>query len=95
MPYIKDCREGLRPLSSRPALNEGELNFQITSLLVDYLQAHGLSYERIGDIKGALDNAADEFYRRIAAPYEDAKIAENGDVYPKWLLVAAERGTHQ
>jgi hypothetical protein len=25
--------------------------------------------------------AADEFYRRVAAKYEDKKIDENGDVY--------------
>jgi hypothetical protein len=33
-----------------------------------------------------LTDAAAEFYRRVVAPYEDAKRAENGDVYPPQLL---------
>jgi hypothetical protein len=32
--------------------------------------------------KGYQDgNVKQEFYRRVAMPYEDSKIAENGDVY--------------
>lgn len=34
------------------------------------------------EIGGAIECAKLEFYRRVAAPYEDKKIAENGDVYP-------------
>ncbi|WP_439397023.1 DUF6899 family protein [Bradyrhizobium sp. PMVTL-01] len=36
----------------------------------------------MNDVLGALDGAKAEFYRRVAAPYEDAKIADSGDVYP-------------
>ena len=32
---------------------------------------------------GALECAKLELYRRVAAPYEDVKIMENGDVYTK------------
>jgi hypothetical protein len=39
------------------------------------------SYQSINDVLGALEGAKLEFYRRIAAPYEDTKIQENGDVY--------------
>jgi len=35
----------------------------------------------INAIIGALECAKLELYRRVAAPYEDDKIAENGDVY--------------
>lgn len=31
---------------------------------------------------GVVASAQAEFYRRVAVPYEDAKIALNGDVYP-------------
>jgi hypothetical protein len=31
---------------------------------------------------GALEQAKDEFRRRVVHPYEDLKIKENGDVYP-------------
>ena len=82
MPYI--------PLNERPELTpkflcdpctEGELNYQITCLLVNYIIANGLSYANIGDVEGALNNASKEFARRVTAPYEDTKIVSNGDVY--------------
>lgn len=54
MPYIpwRD-RLDLTPLTN-VATTEGELNFQLTSLLVEYIIQNGLSYERIGDVEGAL-----------------------------------------
>jgi hypothetical protein len=38
-------------------------------------------YQAINDCLGALEGAKLELYRRVAAPYEDRKIQENGDVY--------------
>lgn len=38
-------------------------------------------YQDINDIMGAIEGAKLEFYRRIAAPYENEKITENGDVW--------------
>ena len=82
MPYIpKGGRRDLLPWAPGIAKTEGELNFQITSLLVEFIEEHGLSYERIGDVDGALQNASKEFARRVTAPYEDQAIARNGDVY--------------
>lgn len=60
----------------------GELNYMITQLLLKYLGTQGMSYQTINDILGAVEGAKMEFYRRIAVPYEDTKIEENGDVYP-------------
>jgi len=59
----------------------GELNYLITQLARKYILDHGLRYEHINAIRGALVCVGDEFYRRVIAPYEDKKIAENGDVY--------------
>ena len=60
--------------------NPGELNYLITELVKVYMTTnHG--YQAINDVVGALEGAKLEFYRRIAAPYEDLKIADNGDVY--------------
>ncbi len=81
MPYIAKGRRDLLPWSPNVAKTEGDLNFQITSLLVEYIEQNGLSYERIGDVEGALQNASKEFARRVTAPYEDQAIARNGDVY--------------
>jgi hypothetical protein len=80
MPYIKlEEREFL--YVGKPASTAGELNYQITLLLKKYLVDNGKSYSKINDVMGALEGAKLEFYRRVAAPYEDQKIVENGDVY--------------
>lgn len=59
----------------------GELNFAITMLLTGYLEKRGVNYVSLNDCMGALEGAKLELYRRVVAPYEDKKIAENGDVY--------------
>jgi hypothetical protein len=61
--------------------SSGELNYAFTELAKLYMNQHGLSYQTINDIVGALEGAKAEFYRRVAVPYEDKKIEENGDVY--------------
>jgi hypothetical protein len=59
----------------------GELNYLITTMLIEYLHARGKSYQTINDILGALEGAKLEFYRRVAVPYETEKCKQNGDVY--------------
>jgi hypothetical protein len=79
MPYIT---QELRPhlAAGWAARTPGSLNYQFTKLIADYWR-HNPSYRTINDIVGALEGAKLEFYRRIAVPYENAKLAENGDVY--------------
>lgn len=38
------------------------------------------SYPKIAMVTGVLENIKQEFYRRVAEPYEDKKIVENGDI---------------
>jgi hypothetical protein len=90
MPYIKDFKQS-RTETRRQALNPftkvleasdvGELNYQITCLARTFLRTHGTSYANINAVMGALECAKQEFYRRVAVPYEENKIKENGDVY--------------
>lgn len=85
MPYIdKKSRETLSPITEQvktwPTLNPGELNYLFTIICHQYLQAHNLSYQRLNDCIGALEGAKLELYRRVASPYEDKKIEDNGDV---------------
>ena len=81
MPYVKlERRVDLDYAKDYPQV-AGELNYVITSACTGYLARKGLSYTTINDIIGALEGAKLEFYRRVAAPYEDNKIKENGDVY--------------
>lgn len=82
MPYIKkDRRDALDNVQGEFPDNVGELNYKITDLIQDYYIYHGKGYARVNDVLGALEGAKLEFYRRVAAPYEDKKIEENGDVY--------------
>jgi hypothetical protein len=82
MPYIKlQRRLEIAENHNDDIKTPGELNYAISVLLRDYVNAHGLNYVIINDIVGALEGAKLEFYRRVAAPYEDTKIKENGDVY--------------
>lgn len=91
MPYIKNERRAelesitelskfIESLSKVPDISEGDLNYIITSLLVAVL-GDSKSYAAINDLVGVLECAKLEFYRRVAGPYEDQKVRQNGDVY--------------
>lgn len=79
MPYIDPERR--LPAAVAPT-SAGELNLAVTALVDDYLMAHGpLRYELLNEVVGVLESAKLELYRRVVAPYEDRKMAQNGDVY--------------
>lgn len=59
----------------------GDLNYMVSLMAKAYIDVKGLRYEHLNAVVGALDSAKAEFQRRVVAPYEDRKIAENGDVY--------------
>ncbi len=87
MPYIKAAKRSkydvvLRELTDilkalPPEEIDGELNYVITRLLKEI---YPLKYFHINKAIGVLDCAKLEYYRRIAAPYEDLKIKDSGDV---------------
>lgn len=94
MPYIKQYKRevldsaidevvnALRELESDDPANSfaGNLNYLISSIL--YKSYGGQPrYDDINEIVGMLECCKMEFYRRIAAPVENKKIVENGDVY--------------
>ncbi|PIQ73980.1 MAG: hypothetical protein CO002_03030 [Candidatus Portnoybacteria bacterium CG_4_8_14_3_um_filter_44_10] len=62
----------------------GLLNYSCTKLALALIPKRGYAF--IALITGVFKNIADEFYRRYAAPYEDEKIKENGDVYPVYPI---------
>lgn len=79
MPYINRSRrmdlvQGAQPVTT------GELNYLVTKLITKWL-GKDPSYAAINAVIGVLECAKLELYRRIAAPYEDTKIEQNGDVY--------------
>lgn len=81
MPYVdRSARERLA--GGAPPENVGELNYLVTRLVDRYLAARGgIRYSHLNEAIGVLECAKLELYRRLAAPYEDAKCAESGDVY--------------
>jgi hypothetical protein len=84
MPYIKQddrCRfeHWLKGAALSPPKSAGELNYLITKLCHIYT-GKDFNYQSINDVLGALTGAQIEFYRRLAVPYEEEKIEQNGDI---------------
>lgn len=83
MPYIKQ-KDRVKFQSTLPVpKTAGELNYLFTILSHAYWKYNGQNYQAFNDILGAFEGCKFELYRRMVAPYEDKKIEENGDVYPK------------
>lgn len=89
MPYIpygdrpkfdEGALAALDKLTQDLGFSNGDFNYVITQVANIYLQRHGTSYNTIKDVIGAFECAKLEFYRRVASPYEDRKISQNGDV---------------
>jgi hypothetical protein len=87
LPYIKPEKRGkydkvlqelVGILKSLPAEEvDGELNYVVTRILKG---VYPLKYYHLNKAIGVLECIKLEFYRRVAAPYEDVKIKESGDV---------------
>jgi len=87
MPYIKSEKRGKYDIALRELVDilkslpaeevDGELNYVVTKILKG---VYPLKYYHINKAIGVLECIKLEFYRRVAAPYEDAKIKESGDV---------------
>jgi hypothetical protein len=79
--YINDLSEAISDKHSNEDIVKvmGDLNYTITRLCAKLI-GKDVSYTKIGIITGVLENVKQEFYRRIAVPYEENKVVENGDV---------------
>jgi hypothetical protein len=73
--------DDLYTVVTQRGLSNGELNYLVTQLGRTYLRQHGTSYNTISDVVKALECAKLEFYRRVAAPYEDCKRDCEGEVF--------------
>jgi hypothetical protein len=85
MPYVSaEARQRLE--AGESPRDAGELNYVVTRMVDEYLvrqaEEHGrLRYAHLNEAIGVLECAKLELYRRVAAPYEDGKQSESGDVY--------------
>jgi hypothetical protein len=76
--YEKVLDELIGILKSLPVDEvDGELNYVVTKILK---QIYPVRYFQINKAMGVLECVKLEFYRRVAAPYEDKKIKKSGDV---------------
>ncbi len=88
MSYIREAgRVRLEPLlhlfMQNMPTDAGELNYVLSRMVDTYVQVKGKNYAVLNEVIGVLECVKQEYYRRIAAPYENTKINENGDVYGK------------
>ena len=81
MPYIEQKRRKELTDSLAEPATPGELNYAICMMALKYLDKTKKSYQHYNDVIGVLECAKLEIYRRLVSPYEDRKIAENGDVF--------------
>jgi len=86
MPYItEERREFLANATeaeiAAEELSAGDMNYLISTLLDEWIAEKGLGYASINEAIGVLECAKLELYRRVAAPYEDNKKEQNGDVF--------------
>ena len=56
---------------------EGNINYIFTRLL---MKCYGESYHDINNAMGVLSCVQQEYYRIVAAPYENQKQFENGEI---------------
>lgn len=76
--YEKILEELVKILKTLPPEEiDGELNYIVTKILKEI---YPLRYFHINKAVGVLECIKLEYYRRVAAPYEDSKIQESGDV---------------
>ena len=88
MPYIsKEDRIPLDPivdiatrvLERKPLEDSlGDLNYLLSRIVAGAIGK--TSYRKIAMATGVLENVKQELYRRLATPYEEEKISENGDI---------------
>ncbi len=65
----------------------GDINYLFSRIIAGVMG--DVSYSKVAIITGVLENIKQEFYRRIATPYENHKIIENGDIteYKKFKIL--------
>ena len=62
-----------------PRQRPGHMNY-IISLLINKVYGDKMRYSDHNEVVGLLNCVQQEFYRRFTVPYEDQKIAEQGDL---------------
>lgn len=73
---ITNCSDNLDNENVMTVL--GDLNYCVSRLFGKVMG--NTSYVKVAMLTGVLENIKQEFYRRVAVPYEEEKIVVNGDI---------------
>jgi hypothetical protein len=73
-------------LSIERYMSTSGLSYRVINDVLGALEGAKLEFKRrkgpgLNHVLNAIDEVKADFYRRVAAPYEDEKIKQNGDVY--------------
>lgn len=93
MPYVPAEVKYRITHGSKP-FDSGTLTYLLTTIVDDYItegQSRDISFAALADAIGALECTKLELYRRVAAPYEDAKREINGEAYSSRALKAVQK----
>jgi hypothetical protein len=79
---LGDAIAGIAAESKEDTAFAGLLNYACTSVALGVMKSRfgRIRYGQIAVVTGVFKNVADEFYRRVAAPYEDQQIRKSGDL---------------
>lgn len=82
-PYIRDMIAAIKNTAKLNNPNDfknnlGRINYVFSRVLSGVMG--NISYSKIAMATGVVENIKQEFYRRLAAVYEDNKIQDNGDI---------------
>ena len=81
-PYtVEELREECEQYELMPPEEVGSLTYIVSRLVTRYAEYHGLDYNVITEIRGALLGTYSEFERCVSGPYEAQKRRINGDVW--------------
>ena len=79
VPYQSIITELAALIPHDPTRRPGHINY-VVSLLLNKVYGDAPRYSEHNEVVGVLECIKQEFYRRNTAPYEDIKIAEQGDL---------------
>lgn len=91
MPYITEDRKTALVGSEVP-VTVGEFTFVLQQAVKNYVAVNNLSYQTIAEVSGAIHQLQRDFDQRVVEPYEQHKMVENGDVWPKWMVRGRKLG---
>jgi hypothetical protein len=76
---LKGTLQGSKEMTPENLLDiAGDINYCVTRLVAGLVGTP--SYKKIAIVTGVLQNINQEFYRRLAVPYEEEKMNSNGDI---------------